>query len=58
MEEFGNWVWEWFGDTENRDRTTAIATAVGTIIAVLIFLGGLLVITHPPCADGRIVIHD
>ncbi len=42
MEEFGNWVWDWFGVVENRDRTTAIATAIGTIIAVLLFLGALV----------------
>ncbi|NOX74743.1 MAG: tetratricopeptide repeat protein [Alphaproteobacteria bacterium] len=42
MQEFWNWVadigftiWDFFGDAENRDRTTAIATVAVTLIAVL-----------------------
>ena len=35
-------IWAWFGDAENRDRSTAIATAIGTILAVLMFFAAFV----------------
>ena len=40
--EIGNAIWAWFGNEDYQSRAVAIATVVGTVLAVLSAVAGIV----------------